>query len=246
MSLTKNQSLDSLRAGIRALADPEKKEVLQRFFKTGPGDYGHGDVFLGVAVPRLRVVARRFKGLPWKGLSSLLKSKIHEERLVALLILVDRFQRVDERGRKDAFSFYMRHMSRVNNWDLVDSSAPAIVGGWLAEKSRGALETWARSPNLWFRRIALLATFHFIRRGEFSDTFRLVERLLTDPEDLIHKASGWMLREVGKRDGKALDVFLTKYANRMPRTMLRYAVERHPERERQAWLAVAPIRPRRP
>ena len=232
------QSLGSARREIRSLADPDKKNVLQRFFKTGPGEYGHGDVFLGVTVPRLRAVARRFKDLSWEDLSRLLKSKIHEERLVALLILADRFQKADASDQRAVFGFYVRHMSRVNNWDLVDSSAPAIVGGWLADRNRRRLDAWARSSNLWFRRVALLATLHFIRRGEFGDTFRLVEKLLTDPEDLIHKAAGWMLREAGKREGDALRAFLAKNAGRMPRTMLRYAIERFPEAERKRYLCV--------
>jgi 3-methyladenine DNA glycosylase AlkD len=236
MGRTMSRSLGSLRNELGGLADSDRKKVLQSFFKTGPGEYGHGDVFRGITVPRLRDVGRRYGCLSWPDLSSLLKSKFHEERSVALMILVDRFQKSDEFGRNAVFDFYRRHVDRVNNWDLVDASAPAIVGGWLADGNRALLRAWVRSPSLWKRRIALLATFHFIRRGEFRDTFRLVKALLNDSEDLIHKAAGWMLREVGKRDKPALETFLARHAGRMPRTMLRYAVERFPERERQAWL----------
>ncbi len=229
-------SLAALRAGMGAAADPGKKRVLQGFFKTGPGEYGEGDVFLGITVPKLRALVKAHGALSWGDLSSLMASSLHEERLIALLILVGRFEKGGAPLRKEVYDFYRKHLGRVNNWDLVDASAPAIVGGWLAERGRGILDRWARSKNMWERRIAVVATLHFIRRGEFEDTLRIAGRLLGDGEDLLHKAAGWMLREVGKRDEGVLEAFLEGSASRMPRTMLRYAIERFPEKKRKTYL----------
>jgi 3-methyladenine DNA glycosylase AlkD len=222
---------------LRQLATPGKAEILQRFFKTGPGEYGAGDVFLGVMVPDIRRGAREFADLPEGQVSRLLASRVHEERLTALLILVRRFEKGDERVRRRVYAFYLRHLSRVNNWDLVDLTAPNIVGAHLLDRDRRVLDRLARSPDLWRRRVAIVATHAFIRRGEFADTLRLSERLLGDPEDLIHKAAGWMLREVGKRDPASLERFLRRHCRGMPRTMLRYAIERLPETRRRAYLA---------
>ena len=218
------------------MADPAKKTVLQRFFKTGPGEYGEGDVFLGITVPRLRAVVRRYGDLSWKDLHDLLSRGVHEERLLALLVLVERFQKGGEVDRRNVFGFYRRHRRRVDNWDLVDASAPTIPGGWLADRDRSVLDGWARSKNLWERRQAILATFHFIRRGEVKDTLRLAGFLMDDEEDLIHKAVGWMLREAAKRDLPSVEKFLRRFQKRMPRTMLRYAIERFPEKKRKAYL----------
>ncbi len=212
-----------------------------RFFKCGPGEYGEGDQFLGVTVPAQRGVARRFRELPLDAADALLTSPIHEERLTALLILVDQFTRsTDNRVRGRIFRLYMKRIRFINNWDLVDTSAGPIVGGWLTDKPRHLLDRLARSPHLWSRRVAMLATFHFIQRGEHRDAVRIAARLVDDDHDLIHKAVGWMLREVDKRASKAaLTTFLEQYAATMPRTMLRYAIERLPTRERTHWMNAA-------
>lgn len=219
------------------MATPGKAELLQGFFKTGPGEYGEGDVFLGVMVPQSRRVAREFAELADGELVKLLASGVHEERLTALLIMVRRFEKGNEQVRRHVYGLYCRHLRHVNNWDLVDLSAPNIVGVHLLDRKRAVLDRLARSPSLWRRRVAVLATAAFIRRGEFVDILRIAERLLQDPEDLIHKAVGWMLREVGKRDVETLEKFLRVHCRRMPRTMLRYAIERLPEARRREYLA---------
>ena len=226
-----------VQARLRTLARPAQARVLQKFFKTGPGEYGEGDVFLGVTVPQMRQVAREFSSLPDGEAERLLASPVHEERLTGLLVLVRRFERGDGRTRRRVVGLYRRNLRHVNNWDLVDLTAPNILGAYLLDRDRGLLDRLARSPNLWRRRVAIVATHAFIRRGEFADTLRIADRLLNDSEDLIHKAVGWMLREVGKRDLAALEGFLRTRRLRMPRTMLRYAIERFPEARRQAYLA---------
>lgn len=232
-----NLSAKSLGKQLRRAASPAKAKVLQHFFKTGPGEYGEGDVFLGVKVPDTRRVARAHRDLSWRDLAGLLHSPFHEERLAALLILVDRYDRGDEAERRRVYGFYVRHLDRVNNWDLVDVSADKIAGRHHFGRGTVQFDRWARSPNLWFRRVAILSTFWFIRQDRFGETLRIVKRLLKDPEDLLHKACGWMLREVGKRDVRALEKFLRADAPRMPRTMLRYAIERFPEAKRRRYLA---------
>lgn len=225
-------TLAALRRDLRAVADAEHAASARRFFKTGKGQYGEGDRFLGVRVPQLRAVARRHAGLPFEDLEELLDSAWHEERLVALVILVARY-----RKQPDAvYDFYWRKMPRVNNWDLVDTSAPHIVGAHLETRDRKPLYDLARSASVWERRIAVVATQHFIRRGDFDDTLAIVKLLLKDEHDLIHKAAGWMLREIANRDRAAAEAFLDKYAARMPRTMLRYAIEKFPEPLRQHYL----------
>ena len=231
-------SLAALKRDLRRRASPRKAAILQRFFKTGPGEYGEGDRFLGVVVPDIRAVAKRFRGLGIPRFAPLLKSPFHEERLLALLMLVDRYQRGDAREQARAWRCYLAHLPHINNWDLVDLTAPNIVGAHLDGRSKAPLFAWARSPGLWKRRIAVLATFHYIRRERFDESLRLARMLRGDPEDLIHKAVGWMLREVGKRDGRVLEAFLRRHARRMPRTMLRYAIERFPERKRQAYMTM--------
>jgi 3-methyladenine DNA glycosylase AlkD len=216
--------------------DPEKARVYPRFFKTGPGEYGEGDRFHGVTVPRCRKIAKSARGLPDAEIGKLLRSAMHEERAVALYILVDRFERGDERERASVYRLYRRHLDRVNNWDLVDASAPVIVGGAFENGDRTQLYRWARSRRLWEKRIAMLATFRYIKKGDFRDALALAEILLDDGEDLIRKAVGWMLREVGNRDGKAERTFLSAHYRKMPRTMLRYAIEKFPEPERRAYL----------
>lgn len=225
---------DDVRAALRRLASPAKAAVLQRFFKTGQGQYGEGDVFLGVMVPDQRRVARQFAALPLDAVAELLAGPIHEERLTALVILVNRFSRAAPPERKRIYAFYLRHRARVDNWDLVDLSAPYIVGPCAPLDK---LVQLARSRSLWDRRIAMVATFHAIRAGNPAPALRIAGLLLADPHDLIHKAAGWMLREAGKRCGEdVLEHFLACHAPAMPRTMLRYAIERLPEARRRAWL----------
>jgi 3-methyladenine DNA glycosylase AlkD len=234
--MTTGGPLQDIRRELRSLGDKEKAQTLQRFFKTGTGEYGEGDVFLGVTVPELRKLARVYQDLPEPALRGLLTSRFHEERLVSLLILVRNFTRGDEPNRKRIYDFYLTHIDSVNNWDLVDTSAEHIVGAFLTARSRRPLYELARSPILWKRRIAIMATFHYIKRQDFSDTIKIACLLLEDQEDLIHKAVGWMLREVGKRDPDREEQFLNEHYHRMPRTMLRYAIERFPEPKRQAYL----------
>ena len=210
--------------------------VLQRFFKTGPGEYGEGDRFLGVRVPAIRKLARECDALGAKELRDLLKSTFHEERLLALVILVRRFSGGTEGERQRIYRFYLAHTRCINNWDLVDLSAEHIVGAYLMDKSRQPLHDLAVSSFLWERRMAIVSTFHFIRRGDFDATLQVARMLLDDKEDLIHKATGWMLREVGKRDLKVEKQFLKEHYRMMPRTMLRYAIEKLAERRRQQYL----------
>jgi 3-methyladenine DNA glycosylase AlkD len=226
----------AIRRRLRQHADAASVPGLQRFFKTGPGQYGQGDIFVGVRVPAMRAVCRECRGAGLDAIRILLRSGVHEERSLALLLLVDAFTRADEVRQRAIYDFYLSHTAFINNWDLVDSSAAQIVGGWLRDRSRTPLRKLAKSSSLWERRIAIIATFHFIKRGEFEDTFRIAAILLDDPHDLIHKAVGWMLREVGKRDGAAERAFLNDRYTRMPRTMLRYAIEKFPEKERQRYL----------
>jgi 3-methyladenine DNA glycosylase AlkD len=221
---------------LESLADPRHAAILQRFFKTGPGDYGEGDRFRGIRVPVLRKLARKYRHLPRAAAESLLPSSFHEDRLLALLLLIDRYYRGDDAVRGGIHRFYLEHTGWVNNWDLVDASAPHLVGHYLQERPKGLLARLAASGILWERRMAIIATFHFIKRGDLDETFRIAASLLGDPEDLIHKAVGWMLREAGKRDVTAAEAFLRAHYRRMPRTMLRYAIERFPEARHQAYL----------
>ena len=227
----------AIRAELRTLANPAIAAHATRFFKTGPGEYGEGDRFLGIRVPVLRRVARERRAASVTTMFALLRSSLHEERLLALLLLVAAFRPADERGRERIYRGYARVIRRyVNNWDLVDTSAPDIVGQFLEHRSRQPLFALARSSNLWERRVAMLATFWFIRRNDFADTFAIAELLLADEHDLIHKAVGWMLREAGKRDPKAAQRFLDRHHRAMPRTMLRYAIEKLPAAKRDAYL----------
>jgi 3-methyladenine DNA glycosylase AlkD len=225
-----------LQARLRSLSNPEAAAFAARFFKTGPGEYGEGDVFLGLRVPPMRKLAREYRTLPIDQTIVLLQSEVHEDRLVALLILIDQSSKGRLTVRKEIYELYLANTRYVNNWDLVDVSAPTIVGGYLVDRSRKPLDRLARSERLWERRISIVATGHFIRLGDFEDTLRLAERLLCDREDLIHKAAGWMLREVGKRNESVLEEFLRRHGRTMPRTMLRYAIERFPEAKRKAFL----------
>jgi 3-methyladenine DNA glycosylase AlkD len=222
---------------LRSLGNPSDAAFLAGFFKTGPGEYGEGDVFIGVRVPVVRKVAKEFKLLPLSEALRLLHSKIHEERLTALVILVAQAAQGNPETRTQIYDLYLANTRYINNWDLVDLSAPQLVGAYLEDKSRRPLQRLAKSAWLWDRRISTLATFHFLRCGDFGDTLRIAEMLLADTEDLIHKAVGWMLREVGKRDCEVLEAFLQQHGRAMPRTMLRYAIERFPEKKRRTYLA---------
>jgi len=213
-----------------------KAEILQRFFKTGPGEYGEGDIFLGIAVPEQRKIAKKYTDLRLIDFQGLLRSKIHEERMTALFILIDQFQKAKGIARKRIYNFYFKNRKGVNNWDLVDLSADKIMGEYLLDKPKDILYKLARSSGLWDRRIAILSTFAFIKKSKFEDTLEISKILLEDKEDLIQKAVGWMLREVGKRDLKTEERFLKKSYKSMPRTMLRYAIERFPEKKRKMYL----------
>lgn len=221
---------------IELLKNPVKAKLLSGFFKTGKGQYGEGDVFYGVTVPQSRKVAKEFFELSLPEIKKLLFSKIHEERLIALVILVSQFQKGDETKKEKIYNFYLQNAQRVNNWDLVDTSAHKIVGAYLLDKNPSILITLARSKNMWERRIAIIATAAFIGKNKFKHTFRIATLLLNDKEDLMHKAVGWMLREVGKRDVVTLEAFLLPHYKTMPRTMLRYAIEKFPEIKRKKYL----------
>jgi len=218
------------------LANPAKAEFFKGFFKTGKGEYGEGDRFLGIAVPGIRRLGRQFRQLSLPDLTCLLESGYNEERLLALIILADQYRRGDPALQETIFQAYLAHRKRVNNWNLVDASAPYIAGAHLLRRDRGVLYELVKSASLWDRRIAVIATFAFIRANDFEDTLRLARALLRDPQDLMHKACGWMLREVGKRDPRVLETFLGRHHAAMPRTMLRYAIERFAETRRQAYL----------
>ena len=228
--------MEALRKKLGRLADREQAAVSRRFFKTGPGEYGEGDLFIGIRVPALRKLAGEHRGLPLKEVRRLLKSAVHEERLLALLILVLKYRQGSETEQERIYKLYLSSSRFINNWDLVDVTAEHIVGAYLDERSRRPLYRLAKSNYLWERRIAVLSTFHFIRRNDFNDTLKIADLLITDPEDLIHKAVGWMLREVGKRQLKTEEDFLKKRYRMMPRTMLRYAIERFPEAKRRRYL----------
>ncbi len=217
-------------------ADADQARQLQRFFKTGPGEYAEGDRFLGIRVPVLRTLAREYPDLSVDEMDILLQSDVHECRFLALVLMVNAYRRGNETDRQSLYEAYCSHTAFINNWDLVDTSAEPIVGAHLLHRSRTPLHRWARSHHLWERRIAIMATFHFIRNGEFEETLALAETLLEDSHDLIHKAVGWMLREVGNRDRPLEEAFLDRHAGSMPRTMLRYAIEKFPERERKFWM----------
>ncbi len=230
-------SLKLVKKDLQDLKNSEKAKVLSGFFKTAKGQYGEGDKFLGIVVPEQRkIVKKYFKSLELADLQNLLDSDIHEYRLVAVLSLVAQYTKADDKTKKQIYDFYLKNAKRVNNWDLVDLSAPNIVGDYLLNKDRKILYKLLKSKNLWERRISILATFTFIRNNKFEDTLKISEELLSDKHDLIHKATGWMLRELGKRDQKRLEEFLEENIKKMPRTCLRYAIEKFPEEQRKAYL----------
>ena len=225
-----------IRVQLRALGNEDIAAHSARFFKTGKGEYGEGDRFLGIRVPVLRQLVRRFRDAPERVVLAVLRSKYHEERLFAVLLLVEQYRRGDVAAKARIYEQYLANRRYVNNWDIVDSSAHLIIGPQLQEGDRSVLLELAASDVLWDRRIAMMATFHYIREHDFVDALRLARLLLEDDEDLIHKAVGWMLREIGNRDRAAEEAFLEAHYRRMPRTMLRYAIEKFPEQRRRAYL----------
>jgi 3-methyladenine DNA glycosylase AlkD len=229
-------SLHKIKDELQRLGNPAQAKVLQRFFKTGKGEYGEGDLFRGIKIPVLRKLAKKYQDVPRAAVQALLTSKLHEDRMLALLILMALYAKADDAGRKNIYAMYLRNTRYINNWDLVDATAHHIAGHYLMDKTREPLYCLARSEMLWERRIAIIATFHYIRQNRFDDTLKIAGMLIEDPHDLMHKAVGWMLREVGKRDLLAEEQFLKTHYRQMPRTMLRYAIERFPEAKRRAYL----------
>jgi 3-methyladenine DNA glycosylase AlkD len=229
-------TVEDIRKRLKDLGNRKHATVSQRFFKTGPDQYGEGDVFIGVRVPVLRKLAKEYSDLAVEDIAILLQSQIHEERLLALLLLVGSFLKGDEVARTSIYEIYLNNTGYVNNWDLVDSSAEHIVGAYLMNRSKSVLYRLAESENLWERRISIMSTFHFIKRHQFSETLKISKILLSDGQDLIHKATGWMLREIGKRHLQTEESFLKVHYQKMPRTMLRYAIEKFPEPKRQRYL----------
>ncbi|PMN71131.1 DNA alkylation repair protein [Enterovibrio norvegicus] len=223
---------------IKARGDEELAQNAQRFFKSGPGEYGEGDRFIGVRVPTLRNCAKAHINASLETIRTLLESEWHEIRLLAVILLSEQFKKAKGEDRTTIYNFYLTQTHRINNWDLVDSSAHHIVGGYLADKDRAVLYSLSDSESIWERRIAMMATFTFIRLNQFEDTYALAEKYLTDKEDLIHKVSGWMLRDVGKRDVEGLRAFLTTHIALIPRTMLRYAIEKLDSEERKHFLSL--------
>jgi 3-methyladenine DNA glycosylase AlkD len=226
----------AIRRELESLGDASRAENLQRFFKTGPGEYGAGDRFRGIRVPVLRGLARKYQDLSLAGAGRLLHSPWHEDRLLALLILIRRYYGGDQAARDKIHAFYLEHTPRINNWDLVDVSAPHLLGHYLADRPKDTLTRLAASRDLWERRMAIIATLYFIKQQNFEPTLRIARVLLHDQEDLLHKAVGWMLREVQKQETAVAESFLQTHYRQMPRTMLRYAIERLPEARRQAYL----------
>ena len=221
-------------AELDKLSSKEKAKVNAWFFKTGKGEYGYGDKFIGVIVPDQRIVVKKFLDIDLDELKKLLDSKIHEHRLTGLMILVEKYKLDDDKER--IVNFYLKNLKAVNNWDLVDTSAWQILGEWLLDKDKHVLYEFSKSDNLWKRRIAIISTYAFIRQKKFKDTLKISTLLMNDKHDLIHKAVGWMLRELGKKDSKVLDKFLKKYSKKMPRTMLRYSIEKFSKNKRNFYM----------
>ena len=228
--------IKNIREEFKKLSNQEHAARLQKYFKTGKGEYGEGDKFLGLRVPVIRKIAKKYSTISISEASEFLKSQFHEERLFALFILIDLFRRADEKDKKKIYDLYLKNTNYINNWDLVDASAGRVVGAYLFTRDKKPIYVLAKSKNLWERRIAIMATSYFIVHNEFADTLKIAEILLNDKEDLIHKAVGWMLREIGKRDFELEENFLRKHYQEMPRTMLRYAIEKFPEEKRKSYL----------
>jgi 3-methyladenine DNA glycosylase AlkD len=228
--------LKKIKIELQQLGNPGQARVLQGFFKTGKGEYGEGDVFRGIKIPVLRKLAKKYQDMTCAEVGELLTSKFHEDRMLALLLLMKKYLKVNDAGKKNIYTMYLRNTRFINNWDLVDVTAHHIVGHYLMDKNREPLYRLARSKTLWERRIAIIATFHYIRQNKFDDTLKIAGMIIEDPHDLMHKAVGWMLREVGKRALQVEEQFLKTHYRQMPRTMLRYAIERFPEAKRRAYL----------
>jgi 3-methyladenine DNA glycosylase AlkD len=235
-SMNMEITIQKILSRIEDLGDPQRVKNLQRFFKTGPGEYGEGDIFIGLRVPEIRELAKEYQSIPLSTAVQLLHSPIHEARLLALFIMVRTYRQGDALLKEQIYHIYLQNTRFINNWDLVDLSADHIVGAHLWNRSHDPLPTLAKSDLIWDRRISIMATFHFIKKGEFSETLEIAQLLLKDKEDLIHKAVGWMLREIGNRDQKTEESFLKTHYKTMPRTMLRYAIEKFPEDLRQGYL----------
>lgn len=236
MESRNSTSAGEIEARLREMGSPSDATFLQGYFRTGPGEYGQGDRFLGIRIPALRALVREYRSVQPGTVAGLLRSEWHEARLLALLLFAGQYTRADEETRAAIYRLYLANTAYINNWDLVDSSAPHVVGAHLENRDRSILDELARSESLWERRIAILATQHFIRRNDFGTTLRIAETLVNDRHDLIHKAVGWMLREVGNRDRAAEEAFLIRHHRTMPRTMLRYAIEKFPPDLRQRYL----------
>jgi 3-methyladenine DNA glycosylase AlkD len=229
-------TVQDIQKRLKKLGNKRHAAISQRFFKTGPGEYGEGDVFIGIRVPILRKLVKEYLDLALKDVKTLLRSKYHEERLLSLFIMIDQFSKGENVTRTIIYDMYLENTGFVNNWDLVDSSAEHIVGAYLMDRSKAMLYRLAQSEDLWERRISIMSTFHFVKRHEFSETLKISKMLLFDRQDLIHKATGWMLREIGKRHLQSEESFLKVHYKKMPRTMLRYAIEKFPEHKRQRYL----------
>jgi len=222
---------------IRKLANEEIAKHSLRFFKTGKGEYGYSDIFLGVRAPKIRLIAKKHIDISIVDMKILIQSKYHEERFLGLIILVNKYSKTkDKKTKNQLYKIYISSFKYINNWDLVDVTCPHVIGKHLIDKDRSILYKWSKSDDLWTKRIAIVSTFSFIRQNDLEDTFKIAEILLQDKHDLIHKAVGWMLREAGKRDLEKEEIFLKKYYRDMPRTTLRYAIEKFPESKRQAYL----------
>jgi|SRR5579872_776005 len=229
-------SVNKIKTELKSLSDPKRAKASAWFFKTAPGQYGFGDKFIGITVPVLRRVAQKYSNLDFAQIKKLLQSQIHEHRFVALEILVFKYEHGAAALKQKVFDFYLKNRKFINNWDLVDTSAPYIVGDYLLNRSKNLLDRLAASKNIWERRIAIVSTLGFIQKGKVQYTMKIAQALLHDRHDLIHKASGWALREVGKKSEQIHLKFLDKFAGKMPRTMLRYAIERLPEQKRKYYL----------
>lgn len=228
--------LDAIEKDLLSFKVNKKAEILSRFFKTKKGEYGEGDIFLGISVPKQREIAKKYPNTSIEELQELLLNKIHEYRLTALLILINKYKKSDKINKKIIFDFYLKNTKNINNWDLVDLSSRDIIGNYILDKERLVIYKLAKSKNLWEKRIAIISTYEFIRNNQFEDTLKIARILLKDKHDLIHKAVGWMLREVGKKDQNKEEEFLKKYYKEMPRTTLRYAIERFNEKKRKFYL----------
>ncbi len=228
--------LTEIRREIRSLGDAAIAEHSQRFFKTGKGEYGEGDKFLGIRVPVIRKMVKKYKAVSEKAVLALLRSRYHEERLFAVLLLADQFKRGTDAEKSRIYELYLNNIQYINNWDIVDGSAHLIVGPYLEHRDKQPLYDLSQSANLWARRIAIMSTYHYIRQRDFKNTLAIAKILKNDPEDLIHKAVGWMLREIGNRDQKTEEAYLKRYYKELPRTMLRYAIEKLPDKLRKDYL----------